>query len=101
MLTGACLGSAPEILEPVRRKLSIAHRALDVAVSKVRLQRPRVVPRISQGKPASVTKHVRVRLEVEAGFRAGTLDNLREAARRERRPALAHEHERRCRALAR
>jgi hypothetical protein len=44
----------PEILEARRRQLGIAHRVLDVAVSKVGLERPRIVPSVRQRIAASV-----------------------------------------------
>jgi hypothetical protein len=37
---------SPEVLEPCRRQFRIAHRVLDVAVSEVSLQGPRVVPSV-------------------------------------------------------
>jgi hypothetical protein len=42
-----------------------------------------------------MAQHVRVRLEIEAGFRAGPLDHLGKAGRSERRAALAGEDKRR------
>jgi hypothetical protein len=64
--------SPPQILEPVRRQLGIAHRVLDVAMPKIRLRGAGIVAGISKGEAAGVAQHVRVRLEVEAGFRAGS-----------------------------
>jgi len=51
--------SSPEILEPIRRHLRVAHRVLDVLVPEPSLQRPRVVPGIGQGVAAGVAQHVR------------------------------------------
>src|SRR6516165_2392485 len=39
----------PEVLEPMRRQLGVAHRVLDVLVTEVRLQRLGVVASIGQG----------------------------------------------------
>jgi hypothetical protein len=51
---------SPEILEPIRRQLRVAHGVLDVLVPEPSLQRPRIVPRIRQREPAAVPQHVRV-----------------------------------------
>jgi hypothetical protein len=37
----------PEVLEPIRRQLGVTNRVLDVLVAEVRLQRLRIVPRIT------------------------------------------------------
>ena len=34
--------SAPEVLEPVRRQLGVAHRVLDILVAQISLQSPRI-----------------------------------------------------------
>jgi len=44
----------PEVLEPVRRQLGIAHRVLNVTMTKVPLQRPRVMAGICQGESATL-----------------------------------------------
>jgi hypothetical protein len=62
-------------------------------MSEPRLDGAGIVPLVGEGVAAGVAQHVRMRLEVEAGFRAGTLDHLGEAARRERRAAFAGEDE--------
>jgi hypothetical protein len=46
-------GSAPEVPEPRRAQLSIAHRVLDVLVPYPGLDRPRIVPRVRQGVAAA------------------------------------------------
>jgi hypothetical protein len=77
---------APEVFEACRRKLGIAHRGLDILVSKVGLQRPRVVAGVGQGVAAGVAQHVRMsRSTILAKPRGG-----------ERRAALTDEQERRC-----
>jgi len=67
---------------------------LNVPVSKVGLQGASVMSGIGKCEAAGVTQHVRMRLEVEAGSRPSPLNQLGEAGSRERRGALAHEHER-------
>jgi hypothetical protein len=49
---------APEILEPRRRQLRVPYRVLNVAVAKVSLKRPRVVPLVGQRVAAGVPQHV-------------------------------------------
>jgi hypothetical protein len=44
---------APEVLEPVRRQLGVAHRVLDVFMAEPRLQRPRVVAGIGPTRSRS------------------------------------------------
>jgi hypothetical protein len=63
-------------------------------MTKVRLQAAGVIAGVGEREPAGVARQVRVRFEIEAGLRSGSLGHLREAARRKRRPALAHKHER-------
>ena len=86
-------GSAPEILEPIRRQFGVAHRVLNIAVAKVGLQSACVVSLVRQCEAAGVAQHVRVRLELEAGRRASSLHKPRKACRGERRAALRREHE--------
>src|SRR5437764_13944478 len=57
----------PEVLEPVRRQLGIAHRVLDVLVAEPRLQRAGVVAGIGQGVAAAVPQHMRVDRERHFG----------------------------------
>jgi hypothetical protein len=52
---------------------------LDVAMSKISLQRARVMAGIGQGEAAGMPEHMRMRLEIEAGSVASTLDYLGEA----------------------
>src|SRR6476469_4566933 len=52
--------SSPEVLEPVRRQLGVAHRVLDVAVTEVSLQRSRIVALVGQRKATGVAQHVRM-----------------------------------------
>jgi hypothetical protein len=84
----------PEVLEPGRRQLGIAHRVLDVAMAEVGLQGAGVVASIGKRKAAGVAQHVRMCLEIDAGSTPDALDHLGEAGGRERRTTLAHEHER-------
>jgi hypothetical protein len=64
------------------------------------LNSPGVVPLVGEGVPVGVAQHVRVCLELQAGASGSALDHAGEAGRRERRTALADEHEGRRRALA-
>jgi len=47
----------PEILEPVRRKLGVAHRMLNILVAEPGLQRPGVVPCVGQGIATGMPQH--------------------------------------------
>ena len=80
--TRRCHLFAPEILKPRRCQLRVSHRVLNVAVPKVRWQRPRVVSLVGQRKPTGMPQHVWVRLEGELGFYP--------------RPARRYERTRRC-----
>jgi hypothetical protein len=71
----------PEILEPRRRQLGIAHRVLDVLMTQVCLQRPRVVAPVCKRVTAGVPEHVRVRLDRKFGPGGGSIDHAREASR--------------------
>ena len=51
---------APEIFEPVRRQLGVAHRVLDVLVAEVGLHRPRVCALVGELVAAGMAQHVRV-----------------------------------------
>ena len=85
--------STPKILEPRRRQLSVADGVLDVAVAKISLQRPRIVPLVGERVAACVPEHVRVRLEGKLGFDPCPLDHAGEPGGAEGRPALRGEHE--------
>ena len=63
----------PEVLEPARRQLGIAHGVLDVPVAEVGLQRARIVALVGQREATSVPQHVRVSLEAEPGSLTGAL----------------------------
>src|SRR5215472_1519304 len=52
--------SAPEVLEPMRRQLGVAHRVLNVLVAEPSLKRPGVVAGVGQRVAAAVPQHVRV-----------------------------------------
>ena len=51
---------SPEVLELRRRQLSVSHRVLNVLMTQVLLQRPRIVAPVSERVPARMTQHVRV-----------------------------------------
>src|SRR6476646_932804 len=71
-----CIGrpphSAPKVLKPIGRQLSVAHRVLDVFVAQIGLQRPRVMALVSQGEAAGMAQHMRMGLELEASRGSGT-----------------------------
>jgi hypothetical protein len=58
-------GLPPEVLEPIRIQLGVAHRVLDVAVAQISLQRPRIVALVGQDEVAGVPEHMRMNLEAQ------------------------------------
>ena len=62
-LTWSAPSITPEILEPRRRQLRVAHRMLDIAVPEVSLQGARIVPFVGQRVTAGVAEHMRVHLK--------------------------------------
>lgn len=66
---------------------------LDVPVSRVGLQRARVVTLIGQRVAAGVPKHMRVRLEPKLGVAPSSLDHAGEAGGAKGRSPLRSEHE--------
>src|SRR6516162_7122471 len=91
--------SAPEVLEARRRKFGVPHRVLDVAVSEVSLQCPRVVPSVCQGVTTGMPEHVWVRLEPKPSLVSRSLGHAREPCGGEGRSAFRGEHEGRLRLL--
>src|SRR5262249_44401692 len=89
----------PKVLEPVRGKLGIAHRVLDVLVPEPGLQRPGVVAGVGQRVAATVAQHVRMDREWHAGALAEARKQCPEALGRHRAAALAREHVRASRVL--
>src|SRR5580704_12504664 len=80
--------SAPEVFEPVRRQLGVAHGMLDILVAEIGLQSPRIVALVGQREAAGVTQHVGMGLEAELGGLASTLHKPGKARRGEGRAAL-------------
>src|SRR5262249_51701662 len=72
----------PEILEPFRRQLGVAHRVLDVLVAEVVLQRARIDTLIRELVSAGMAQHVRMDRERHLGGLAEALDQLLKAIRR-------------------
>ena len=66
---------------------------LNIAVPKVRLQCPGVVPLVGQRVAAGVPQHVRVRLERQLGLPARPFDHAGEASRTKRCPAFRGKYE--------
>ena len=91
--------STPKILEPRRRQLSVADGVLDVAVAKISLQRPRIVPLVGERVAACVPEHVRVCLEGKLRFDPCPLDHAGKPGSAEGRSALRGEYEGRRRLL--
>src|SRR5262245_46103946 len=83
----------PEVLEPGRRQLGVAHRVLDVAVPEISLQRAGIDAPIGQLVPASVSQHMRMNWKVELGRDAELGNHLTEARGCERRASLRGENE--------
>jgi hypothetical protein len=75
--------SPPEISETHRRKFSVAHRVLNVAMAEVSLQRSCVVPFVGQRVATGMPEHVRMGLEAQLGLRARPLHHAGEASGRE------------------
>jgi hypothetical protein len=61
---------SPKVLEPCRRQFGVANRMLNVAVSEVSLQRPRVVTSVRERVAAGVLEHMRVSFEAKPRLNA-------------------------------
>jgi hypothetical protein len=83
---------SPEILEPIRRQLGVAHRVLDVLVPKIGLQRARVVTGIGKRITTRMPQHVRMDREGHPGALPDPMDQRVEALWRHRPAALGREH---------
>ena len=81
----------PEVLEPRRRQLAVAHRVLDRAMAQPILQRPCIMPCIRQSVAASMPEHVAVNRESEAGTLANALYQPIDRVGRERAARLGRE----------
>ena len=55
--------SSEEVLEAAGRQLGISHRVLDVLVTEIGLQRPRIVALAGQRETAGMSQHVRMALK--------------------------------------
>src|SRR5262245_7132829 len=84
--------SAPEVLEPVRRQLRVAHRVLDVLVPEICLQRPRVVASVGERVAGSVAQHVRMDGKGHASALTDAAEQSVEALGRHRSTALGREY---------
>ena len=71
----------------------MAHRVLDIAMSEVGLQRPRIMPSVRQSETARMPQHVGVRFEWQLGHLFCPLDHPDEPGIAERRATLRREHE--------
>jgi len=84
---------APKVLKSRRRQFGVPHRVLDVAVTQIGLQRPRIMSPICQRVPASVPQHVRVRLKAKLGLDPCPLHHAGKPGGGERRAPLRGEYE--------
>src|ERR1035437_1948986 len=78
----------PEVFEAIRRQLCVAHGVLNVPVTEIGLQRPRIVPPVSQSEAAGVSEHMGVSFEAQLSGRAPALYKPRKACRSEGRATL-------------
>src|SRR5262249_33273883 len=83
--------ASPKVLEPVRRHFGVPDRVLNVLVSEVVLQRPRVVTIVGELEPTGVAKHVGVDWEWHLGGLADALDEAVKANRTDWPAALGNE----------
>jgi hypothetical protein len=69
------MGVALEPLKAVGSQSGVARSVLNVPVSEVGLERPRVDPVVCQFKPAGMAEHVSVRLDLELCLDRSALDH--------------------------
>src|SRR5262245_49985416 len=84
--------SAPEVLEPKRRQLGVAHRVLDVLVPEICLQRAGIVAGISQRIASRVAEHVRMDRKGHASALTDAAEQGVEALGRHRSTSLGREY---------
>ena len=82
---------APEVLEPVRRQLGVAHRVLDVLVPEPCLQRPGVVAGVGPRVAATVAQHVRMDREWHLRPRCDPAKQCMKSLRRHGASTFGHE----------
>src|SRR5262245_54217256 len=70
---------SPEVAEPVRRKLGVSDRVLDVLVAEIVLQGSGIVPVVGKLIAARMPQHVRMQRERHLGGLAEPLDEMVEA----------------------
>src|SRR5262245_13388583 len=83
----------PPALEPGRCQFGISDCVLDILVPEIGLQRPGIPPRVRLVETASVSQHVRVRLDLEPRSLASSANELLEVGYGHRRAALGYEQE--------
>src|SRR6516225_6280384 len=83
---------SPEVSEPIRGQLGIAHRVLNIPMPKPSLERPRVVAIVRELVAASVAQHVRMDRKGHSGTFAQARDQRVEAFGCHRRSALGHKY---------
>ena len=79
---------APEPLKPRRVGGRVLDGVLNVAVSEVRLQRPRIMPFVGERITAGVPEHMWVRFEPQLGLVPCPLDHASKARGAKRRSPL-------------
>src|SRR5450631_4388617 len=91
--------TAPEVPEPCRRQLRVAHGVLNILMAEVGLKCPRVVALGSQCKTAGVPQHMWMHLEPEVSLSTRALYHAGKASGGEGSTAFRSEHEGRLRFL--
>src|SRR5664279_5170315 len=89
----------PEVFETIRCQLGIAGGVLEVAVSQVLLDCPRILPVVGQFVSGGVAQHMWVNLERDAGLAPSPFDDLTYCINGERSLALADKHVGRARVV--
>jgi hypothetical protein len=66
----------PKILEPVRGKLGVSHRVLDIAMTQEVLEGASIMTVVGQLVPTTMTEHVRVNGKSDSGILTGPCYDL-------------------------
>ena len=82
----------PKVLEPIGCHVGVPNGVLDVLVSEVMLQGPRVVAVVGELEPTGMAKHVRLDREWHLGGLTDALDEAVEADGADRPTAFGNEH---------
>ncbi len=82
----------PKSVEPVRCKLGVPHRVLDVLMSQVMLDRSSIMAVVGEFKPAGMAQHVRVHRKPKSRELTGPSDDLTHRGSGKRSFALGDEN---------